>query len=541
MAAFLDIFGFLSVLLRGLSFAFEALTLGGLVFIHTVAGPFAPTNAASRSRRRWLVCASTLLALTQISMVAANSAILVGSTDLRISDLYGAGFWTAGALTVGGAVIIASFSSTRWLGVVSPLAAVCILAGSVMTSHSVGRIEHRWLLAGVTLVHHAAGAAWIGGLPYLLVTLRHTRNGAAAAITARFSSLAMLSVALLSAAGAVLTFAYVGSAGAAAGTAYGAMLAAKVFLTGTVLGLGFLNLKIVRAVRGGGQPSTLPSMLPLRRFAEAEVGIGFTILLAAASLTSTPPAADILANRVTPAEIVARMKPRWPRLNTPQVSQLSPPSPLNERGASVLPGSFIPGQSFRASSPADIAWSEYNHHWAGLIVLATGLLALLSRRWRGARHWPLIFLGLAVFLLIRADPENWPLGPRGFWESFQVAEVAQHRIFVVLIAGFAAFEWAVQNRRLAAKSAGLVFPLVCASGGALLLTHSHSLGNVKEEFLAELSHIPLAIFGVIAGWSRWLEIRAAGHRSRDYSRVTGWIWPACLVLIGAVLMLYRES
>ena len=90
---------------------------------------------------------------------------------------------------------------------------------------------------------------------------------------------------------------------------------------------------------------------------------------------------------------------------------------------------------------------------------------------------------------------------------------------------------------LAASRAGLVFPLVCAVGGALLLTHSHSLGNVKEEFLAELSHIPLALFAVMAGWSRWLEIRLPLHPTR----VLPWIWPTCFTLIGAVLLLYREA
>ena len=63
-----------------------------------------------------------------------------------------------------------------------------------------------------------------------------------------------------------------------------------------------------------------------------------------------------------------------------------------------------------------------------------------------------------MFLLIRADSENWPLGPRGFWESFQVAEVAQHRLFVLLIVAFAVFEWAVQNGRLPQRRAGLYIP-----------------------------------------------------------------------------------
>jgi putative copper resistance protein D len=278
-------------------------------------------------------------------------------------------------------------------------------------------------------------------------------------------------------------------------------------------------------------------MLPLRRFGEAEIGIGFTILLAAASLTSTPPAVDVVADRVSLHEIADRMSPRLPRMETPSFSELSPVTPLSVPQDTSVPGSFVPGQLWHPNNGADIAWSEYNHHWAGLVVLVIGLLAVLSRVFRWARYWPLAFFGLAVFLLVRADSENWPLGPRGFWESFQVAEVAQHRFFVLLIIIFAIFEWAVQTQRLDPRRAGLVFPLVCAVGGAVLMTHSHSLGNVKEEFLAELSHIPLALFAVLAGWSRWLEIRLPYRRPA----LVSWIWPVAFVFIGSILMLYRES
>ena len=283
-----------------------------------------------------------------------------------------------------------------------------------------------------------------------------------------------------------------------------------------------------------GDGSELPR---LGRFAEAELGIGLTVLLAAASLTSTPPAIDVQADRVTPSEIARRFSPKWPRMETPAVADLTPATPLAPPESSTLPGSFVPGQQWQPNTPADIAWSEYNHHWAGFIVLAAGLLAVLSRRFTWARHWPLAFFGLAVFLLIRSDAENWPLGPRGFWESFQVAEVAQHRFFVLLVVAFAVFEWAVQTHRLSPVRAGLVFPLVCAIGGAVLLTHSHSLGNAKEEYLVEITHIPLALLAVVAGWTRWLEIRLPGK----YVQVAAAIWPTCLVMIGMVLVMYRES
>ncbi len=172
-------------------------------------------------------------------------------------------------------------------------------------------------------------------------------------------------------------------------------------------------------------------------------------------------------------------------------------------------------------------------------MLITGILAVCSgfggMRW--ARPWPVAFLGLAIFLLLRADPENWPLGPNGFWESFSSADVAQHRFFVLLIVAFAVFECGVQTGRLTSRMAALVFPLVCAVGGAVLLTHTHALTNVKEELLAEWSHIPLALLAVAAGWSRWLELRLPASGTAVAARV----WPVCFVLIGAVLLLYREA
>ena len=527
MTQFLDIFGFLSVALRGLALAFEALTVGGVIFQLCVAREFALKRAWG-----WVGCAAVLLAATQLCVAGANAAILMGTTDLALAEIAGADFCRATLLVVAGAMAIALLARGGRRPVAAALGCVSILVGSTMMSHSAARVEWRWGLMALTLVHHAAGAAWIGGLPYLLVALRQAGEGAAA-VTGRFSRLAMMAVPALAGAGAGLGWLFVGSAAAFGGTTYGIMLAAKVVLTGMLLLLGALNLRIVRAVRQGHGAG----LLPLARFAEAEVGIGFTVLLTAASLTSMPPAIDVRADRVTAQEIVQRMTPRWPRMETPPLAQLSPASPLAAPQDLRLPGSFVPGQFRHPNTPADIAWSEYNHHWAGSVVLLIGLLALLSRRLRWARHWPLAFFGLAVFLLIRSDSENWPLGPRGFWESFQVAEVAQHRVFVLLIVAFAVFEWAVQTQRIAPRRAGLVFPLVCAVGGALLLTHSHSLGNVKEEFLAELSHIPLAILAVTAGWCRWLEIRLPGERTR----VAAWIWPVCFVLIGTVLVLYRES
>jgi len=190
-----------------------------------------------------------------------------------------------------------------------------------------------------------------------------------------------------------------------------------------------------------------------------------------------------------------------PRFTSPPLGDLSPASKEMERKAKLagvkVPAAFMPGESFshpdtRATSPGR------NTTTAGpaLLSFSWGLLALLSHNkyFSWAKIWPLMFLGLAVFLFLRADPENWPLGPNGFWASFREADVLQHRAAVLLIIVFALFPVGVETNRVKSHAAALVFPGVCAIGGIVLLTHMHAVTNIKQEMLVELSHTPLAIF-----------------------------------------------
>jgi putative copper resistance protein D len=283
----------------------------------------------------------------------------------------------------------------------------------------------------------------------------------------------------------------------------------------------------------------------LRRFAEVEIGVGLTVLFAAASLTSQPPGADLTADRASWSEVVHRLTPEWPLLSSPDRSELAIYRMEAARQAEAqsnpqLPPAYVPGSGIvPPRDAADIAWSEYNHHWAGIAVLLIGLLALAERAriapW--ARHWPLIFVALAVFLFFRSDPEVWPLGDIGFLQSLRDPEVVQHRIFVLLIAAFGIFEWRVRTGRIRRPGAALVFPLMIACGGALLLTHQHALSNIKDQLLIEITHVPLALCGITAAWARWLELRLGPPGDR----IAAWVWPVAFVLVGVVLLIYRET
>jgi len=543
MARLLQIFGFLSVLFRGAILTFQSLAIGGIVFLVCILRGANPESGSIRhSCLRWIRRATIAFAVMQISYVLANSLILMQSAQMTLADVNGANFVIAGAIGIISAMVIVILCSARPLGGCWDLLfpAAGIIASSVMTSHAMARLEFRAPLVAVTALHQAATATWLGGLPYLLIALRRAANpDFARRMSARFSQLALFSVVVLAIAGLLLGYAYVGSFPAAYGTSYGAMVTAKVILFVLLLFLGALNYQLVRS---GSQSSIVSS---LRRFGEAELGIGITVILTAASLTSLPPAADLTRDRVSRSEIFARMAPHPPRLGSPTLEELPEEVYAAQSkafsGGSLTTESFVPGQAgTRPNTPAEKAWSEYNHHWAGIIVLTVGLLSLLAQAghvsW--ARHWPLAFLGLAVFLFLRSDPEVWPLGPNGFWVTFADPEVLLHRIFVLLVIGLAVFEWLVQTNRVVSPGVRLVFPVLVAVSGALLLTHSHTLGNIKEEVLSELSHIPLAILAVAAGWSRWLELRLpAENRTRN---AMGRLWPACIVLIGTILLNYRE-
>jgi copper resistance protein D len=266
----------------------------------------------------------------------------------------------------------------------------------------------------------------------------------------------------------------------------------------------------------------------------------------AASLTSMPPAVDLPSDRLTVGELTARLLPGGPpRLVSPSRAELSNLTMEQHAERAALAQRSV--QSFNladtdpnlARTDGDRAWSEFNHNWAGIFVLAIGLLALAERtgRARWARHWPLVFLGLAAFLFVRSDPSNWPMGDNGFFESFADTESLQHRLIVLLVVAFSFFEWGVRTGYVKSPRAALVFPVLTGVGAAFLLTHSHALSNFKDALLVEYSHLMIGFLGVVGGWSRWLELRLPPENAT----IPSWIWRICFVLIGLILIFYRET
>jgi copper resistance protein D len=539
MGQFLNIYGFLAVVLRAATITFQSLIIGGVLFFYAVLGRW----RAEKSREPAAICERLLrlagigLAITQLVYVCCESFVLTQTVGLSLGEILGANFFLAGMAQIFCGIVIAIIPyKPRWTVALLSALSLAVLLASVATSHAFSRVESRGAVVAFTALHLAALGCWIGGLPYLLLSIRKMPDGdAKARVLSRYSHIALVGVGVLVASGVATAIHYVDSAAALYGTAYGIMLLAKVVLLAVMLLFGTLNRSIIR--RGNGEEVRQR----LQNFVGAEIGIGFALVLTAASMTSQPPAIDLTEGRVDEATIVDRLKPEWPRFRTPPVASLSPATrPLDKAAAANGPTSLVPGEKIHLpNSPADVAWSEYNHNWTGFMLVIIGLLATISRTGRLSftRHWPLAFLFMAAFIFLRADPENWPLGPNGFWESFDQAEVLQHRLAVGLVVAFAFMEWRVQLGKAKSAFASLVFPAVCVAGGMMLMTHNHSLNNVQDELLAEMSHLPLALLAIIAGWARWLQLRLP---ARDQG-IVSWIWPVCFVLMGGILLNYREG
>ena len=527
--------GFVDVLLRGLLLAFTSMALGGVAWALVVlrAGPGVKADAVTARALRVIGLTSGLAALTQAAIATLALSELAGArSGWPLGAFFETTFARAAVVRVALAVTLATIAlrlarrpagRAAWTALAA--LAVGLVASSAVLSHAVARVDGRVTALMLDAAHQIAAATWVGGLLHLTIYAALVRRAAPGApapppadVVRRFSTLAFVAMSALILAGVGLTLTYVGDPAALVGTAYGVMILSKLVLLAAALALAAANRRAVRTAAATALNGRL------YRFVEIELGLGLTLLFAAASLTSLPPSVDVREDRATVAEVAARFKPTAPRLLSPAHDEL-----IRTADPLMAP----PGER----KQVEREWSEYNHHWSGLFVLSMGILAIAERLGvRAARHWPLLFFGLATFMFIRNDPRAWPLGPTGFWESLTLPDVLQHRAFVLLIVVFGSFEWMVRTGRLARRPWAYVFPLLCAVGGGLLLTHSHAMFNLKEEFLTEVTHAPLGILGAFMGWGRWLELRLPESR-----HVASWVWALCFTAVGLLLLVYREG
>jgi copper transport protein len=164
------------------------------------------------------------------------------------------------------------------------------------------------VLIAAGLVHVAAMALWLGGLPPLLVAVRQARDGQASpplrSLVQRFTPLAMLCILLIAVSGTAQALVHVGSPDLLLTTTYGRALLVKLAAFIALVGLGALHWLIVGPrLRPGG-----PWAGRFRWTLAAEAGLGLLVLAAAGvQLNVAPSRAAIAAQEQVGQRLTARV------------------------------------------------------------------------------------------------------------------------------------------------------------------------------------------------------------------------------------------
>ncbi len=227
----------------------------------------------------WLI-AATLANGPGFASTAATAWILLRTTDYGHVVLLQ---WAALALA---ALALA-------LGLHRTAAGFAAVALVLQATHGHAFAHHpgpSWLLASVML-HLLAGAAWLGGLLPLLISVQSLPVPAAAVACRRFSPLGISCVLALAVTAGFQFWMLIGNLPLLLGTAYGLVALAKIVLFVILLGFGAANLLRLTPALAGDAPAL--ARQKMRRSLARETMIGLLVVLAAGVLASLPPSVEM--------------------------------------------------------------------------------------------------------------------------------------------------------------------------------------------------------------------------------------------------------
>src|ERR1700728_3172063 len=151
MALLLDIFGYLTVVLRGFTLTAQSATVGGVFFLAFVARPFRAQlgHAGGDIERRCRIVlgiAAAAFALFEALTIVLEAAVLMGSLDIGVGEALGAGFAIADIVVLAAALVIAVLCwAPLTRGTMAALLALVAIAlvAQVGTSHAAAQLDDR--------------------------------------------------------------------------------------------------------------------------------------------------------------------------------------------------------------------------------------------------------------------------------------------------------------------------------------------------------------------------------------------------------------
>jgi hypothetical protein len=206
---------------------------------------------------------------------------------------------------------------------------------------------------------------------------------------------------------------------------------------------------------------------------------------------------------------------------------------------------FLLETSDHDAGNSDKEWSEMNHAFAGLCLLALavcGMLQIGLRRppWFIKYGTVLVWLALFVFLFICADRTSWPLGPISWWDGFRELDTAQHRIGIGLILVIAIGDFVRLKKGWSVNPALSRWGMLAVglAGSIMLFTHLHtSLEPAHEKMVARMNaeHMAMAAAALLFSlskfaWDAWRVPKRGGE----------YLWLGLLGVLGIILTMYVE-
>lgn len=538
------------------------------------------TQALRASAEKWIFRGALMAAMATflnlfVEVSEVQGKTVFGGVDLHLFNLFAAKTHVGQLGLMRVFVLLLTAAATRLGGnlkwVLTALGTLGAIFLTCLVSHSAAKPEGQLLNVGALMAHIVTAALWLGILIQLLAARSWIQGDAGqtdirlvAEIVRRFSPVALAVTTLLAISGLYMVFSLGGGFTGLLASAYGLTLFVKLTLLAPALMAGWINYRVVRphliafsrmesaartnhnvknfamAVAGGHDLSkeqshisahikqesrSVEHMQLLRHFGrmlELEVTAGILVVIAAGILASVSPPGESGNYRLTNTQAFALIHPRFPDAKI------------------INPESFY-GAAERTQD--DFTYSEFTHHWSGVMVCLLGFGWMLqsvrgrTARWAGI-GWPFLLLPFMAFVAIASDPEVWLMRRVPLQQVLSDPQLLEHQLGAVMILALAWLGWRDRKKPQAMRPLGYALPAIFILGGVLLLGHAHSTLNITEE-VTNLINYQHAIFGafiLFAGMVRWLSLRDLFPR-----RVADVLWPSLICGLGLFMaFFYRE-
>jgi hypothetical protein len=216
----------------------------------------------------------------------------------------------------------------------------------------------------------------------------------------------------------------------------------------------------------------------------------------------------------------------------------NPAGVFAEENAWLAPyGGIVAPADHHARHPAEALYSEVTHRVAGAILLTLAALTAWEA-WRPRRFpWNAVsaplWMAFGVYLIPSSDPESWPYGPQRFMEIFADPLVLQHKLLALLPIVIGVITLLRGAAVLPTRRLMRVLAALALAGGATLFLHFHD-GRIHFDAIY-LQHALMGSTAVGVGVALLIGSRATTARPW-----LAWAWPAFLVVMAGVLLVYRE-